>query len=125
MQSDLLNHPGLRGAGLSTGPSRLRTMRFIVSMLVLSPYYALKYLVMCLYTFPVAFLLTLSSAILNPSIIAQEQLDVMRIVLENFQDLFNYTITLTISIAFLVMLLNPLKQVLMVIKTTIDRRFFY
>ena len=90
-------------------------LRVLLGSLVLSPYYLLKYTVTCVYTFPVGFFFVLCSMLLDPSIVAGDKYNVLQMIVDNFQNVFNYSFTLTLGISLVVMLLDPLHQFLRVL----------
>lgn len=91
-------------------------LRGLTGLMVMSPWYVLKFCIVCFYTLPVSFFFVFSTIMINPSILSEHRMDIFQLVFDHYDKLFQYSITITVVMAFIVMMINPAGQILGLLK---------
>lgn len=108
------NTSGIRGA-----------LRGLVGLAIMSPWYVLKFCIICFYTLPVSFFLVFSTIVINPSILSEHRMDLFQLVFDHYDKLFQYSITITVVASLLVVTMKPvLYQLLSLARDNVLSRLF-
>ncbi len=101
-----------------------KALRGSAGALIMSPYYLLKLFLVFFYTLPVGFFLVFSSIVLNPAIISVNRMDLFQMVFDHYEKLFQYSITVTIVISFLVITHPVFYRVFSLLRMAVVSRLF-
>ncbi len=102
-----------------------KTLRGLAGTLIMSPCHLLKLGLVCFYTLPAGFFLVFSSIVINPSILSKNRMDLFQLAFDHYDKLFQYSITITIVISFLVVTLNPVfYRAFSLLRTAVISRLF-
>lgn len=107
----------------SEGTIVISIMSRIVSLLVMSPWYVCKFSLVCFYTLPVSFFFVFSTIVINPSILSSQRRDLFQLIFDHYDKLFQYSISITVAVSFIVMIMSPLKYALASVSQVLLSRF--
>lgn len=106
----------------SKGASMNSIMSRIVGFLVMIPWYVCKFSVVCFYTLPVSFFFVVSSIVISPSILSSQRRDLFQLIFDHYEKLFQYSISITVIVSFIVMMMNPLRAALTSVGNSLSAR---
>ncbi len=99
----------MRQADTSQNPSRWRSLIFVSGFLV---YQAYRYVLIAIFCFPVAACYVISGLLLDPAIPANSKHQLFKLIIDRFDQVFYYSVTMSLLLALAVSLLGLFKYYL-------------
>jgi ABC-type multidrug transport system fused ATPase/permease subunit len=89
---------------------RLRRLKGVLGLTTLLAYQALRFILIAVFSFPVALIYVISALLLDPSIPASSKHHLPQLVIDRFNQVFQYSVTLAILLSVCVLGLVLLKS---------------